>query len=81
MPEWLQGLLIPVAGLAIPTVIGFFLPRKKTRGWGVSVGKMLSAFGQKKMGKSAYEKAEGKLQSSINDFIEGVHEGLDADDK
>jgi hypothetical protein len=49
--------------------------------WGRAVGKALSACGQRRIGRDAWERVEDKFKGTINDFILGVLDGLDSDDK
>ena len=43
-------------------------------------GRMLSSFGQRKIGIRKWEKIEDRIQSTVADFINGVNAGLESDD-
>lgn len=74
------GVLIPVAAAAIPAIIGFALPRKKTYAWGLAIGKFCSTFLRQKLGTAGGQTVENRFQTTIADFIEGLNAGLDQDD-
>jgi len=83
--EWLSNPLVHglVGGVGVPLVawlITYFLPRAKTRAFGVKIGKSVSFFGRNKLG-AGWEKIEAKAQETITDLYEGFIEGLDADDQ
>lgn len=61
-------------------VVARVMPNDKLRMHGVRVGRFISMFGAGKIGKSLWEKVEDFLESSSTVFLDGVKEGLDADD-
>ena len=80
--DWHSILISAVVVVGVPLVgwlWGLLLPRKSVRAWGVRLGKVMSAFGQKKVGKY-WESNEKRFQSTLADFIGGVNEGLNFDD-
>ncbi len=81
----MNEILIGLAGaIGIPLfgfTWGLFMKPKKVKGWGVRLGKLASALGQKKVGRKGWEKIEKRFQGTLSDFMEGIQEGLDADDK
>ena len=81
MSDWVMGLLIPLVPAVGCTAITFFLPRSKTRAWGRSLGRVCSKFLRQKLGVGGGEKVESRLQTTVSDFMEGVMEGMDSDDK
>lgn len=81
MSDLLAGLLIPIGVAALPTAIGFFLPRKKTKAWGKSLGRSLSKLLRQKLGTRGGEKVENRIQTTVSDFCEGLMRGLDEDEK
>ena len=84
--DWLQAhpiiaSLISTAG--VPLIlwgINTVLPKDKTHALGFRIGRAMSVFGQKKAGKH-YESVENRLQTTLTDFVGGIMEGLDSDDK
>uniref|UniRef100_A0A6M3KPX1 Holin n=1 Tax=viral metagenome TaxID=1070528 RepID=A0A6M3KPX1_9ZZZZ len=90
MPDWLSNIIpVIITGIIGATVIPLllsawqrFLPREKTKLWGLRVGKFISFFMGKKIGRNNWEKLENNLASTIYDFwVSGVIEGLNADDE
>jgi len=77
----IPGLIGAVGVPLVAYLFGLLLPRKVTHGVGYKLGSLLSALGQKKVGKFAWEKVEDRIQSSVDDFVQGVQAGLDSDDK
>ncbi len=82
--EWLDHLLPGLIGaVAAPLALYMFgqlLPRERTYGFGYWAGRMLSSFGQRKIGIRKWEKIEDRIQSTVADFINGVNAGLESDD-
>ena len=82
MNELIIGALIPVGFSTIFALWTAVMKREATYKWGFVIGSALSVFlGQKVKGGKAYEKNEGKLQSTIFDFSRGIIEGMDKDDE
>jgi hypothetical protein len=79
MPEWLIGGLTVLVSASIPSVIVFFLSRINTEALGKRAGAAVTKFGNLKFGKG-YEKVEGRLQMTLNDFVSGFNHGADQDD-
>jgi hypothetical protein len=75
------GALFPMAISALFGALTILLKRENTHKWGFAIGRVLSPFFGRKTGKEAYEKFEGRFQTTIYDFCLGVIEGLDADDE
>ncbi len=59
----------------------FVLPNKVVRGTGKTIGVTVSTFLGQKAGKKNGEKVEAYFQGSISAFVDGLNDGLDADDK
>ena len=82
--EWLYHLLPGVIGaVVVPLMLytfGLLLPRERTYGFGYQAGRMLSSFGQRKIGIRKWEKIEDRIQSTVADFVNGVNAGLESDD-
>ena len=80
MNEFLIG---AIGAVGIPLalwLIGIALPREKTHKWGYNVGRFVTVFLRQKLGKQG-EKIENRMQTTVADFMDGVYEGLDSDDK
>ena len=80
MNTLLIGAIGAVGVPALIFIINLFLSNKKVEAWGRLHGKILSAFGQRKVGKANYEKLENKYQGTLNAYILGLQYGLDSDD-
>lgn len=82
--EWIHhlisGLLGAVAAPMLVYLVGIFLNRKNTYAMGYTVGRLMTGFGQRKIGKG-WEKLEDRIKSTVADFVKGVYEGLDSDDR
>jgi len=79
MPEWLIGGLTVLVSASVPSVIVFCLSRFNTQALGKRAGAAVTKFGNLKFGKG-YEKVEGRLQMTLNDFVDGFNRGVDQDD-
>ncbi|HHE46842.1 MAG TPA: hypothetical protein ENL08_03960 [Bacteroidetes bacterium] len=80
--DWSSILTGVVGVVAVPLVlymIGLLLPRRRTFGWGYRLGKLLTAFGQRRIGPG-WERIEDRVKGTVADFVEGIYAGLDADD-
>lgn len=79
--EIIKDVLLSTAGMGVVfLIIARIVPNAKLRGYGVILGKKASAYGGKKLGKAAWRHVELFLQNSVSVFLEGVKEGLNADD-
>ena len=80
-----MDLILPIIGViaggVAPMLIARFLPRKTVKALGVKLGKAITAFGSVKMGTKNWNKAEDSLQITMQDFVDGVDERLNSDDK
>ncbi len=74
------GILLPIGVAALFAGLTAFLSRAGTHNFGMKIGKFLSPLFGNKVGKKAYEKFEGSLQTTIYDFCMGLIKGLDEDD-
>lgn len=73
--ELIAGNYITAGLLVAP----FVLPNAAVRKVGLGLGRSLSLVLRQKIGKSG-EAVEGYFQGSINALVQGLNEGLDADD-
>jgi len=80
MPEWLVGGLAVLASTTAPSITVFFLSRFNTEALGERIGVAITKLGNRKFGKG-YEKVEGRVQMTLNDFVKGFNKGADRDDK
>lgn len=80
MSNTLIGILIPVAVSGFMAGLTMILKRERTYRWGFGIGKALSPFFGRRLGKKRYEDFENRFQSTIYDFSQGLIDGLDADD-
>lgn len=80
---WQQIGLAALGAVGVPALLFVWvliLKPKTVHGWGRGMGSLLSAFGQKKVGRENWEKIENRLSGTISDFISGMQEGMDSDD-
>jgi len=80
--DWSLILHGAIGAVGVPVVLylfGLLLSRKTTHAFGFKIGKLTSGFGQKKVGGS-WDKIESRIQTTIQDFVDGVKDGLDSDD-
>ena len=81
--EWISLILPGLVGVVVVPaalyLIGLFMPRRITYSFGYRIGRLLTGFGQKRMGHD-WEQLEDSMKSTVSDFVEGVYEGLDSDD-
>ena len=81
MSPLIAKILLSSAGVTfLLFVVARILPNEKIKAAGVRVGRGLSLFGVGKLGKALWEKVEDFLENSSTVFLDGVKEGLDADD-
>lgn len=81
MGNIVSNVILSGAGAAfLLFIVARILPNEKIRALGVSIGKTVSAFGARKVGKAFWEKVEDFLENSSGVLLEGIKEGLDADD-
>lgn len=85
MMDWLANPIVhgAIGTIGVPAVLflfGLLMKPERVRSWGYACGKVITTLLRQKIGKSAGEKIEGRFQSTINDFIGGLHEGMDFDD-
>jgi len=79
MDQTALGAIIGVlVGMILPLLFATFLPNAKFYNWGVSVGKKMSAEGNKIIGKN-YEQLENNLTGSMLSFSQGVKDGAAQD--
>lgn len=67
-----------LVGVILPIVFANFIPNEKFYKWGKSVGRKMSAAGNKLVGKS-YEQLENNLTGSMLSFSQGIKEGAGED--
>lgn len=83
MPEWLSFVIPGLIGaVGIPLILFVWqalLKRERVKKWGYRIGRFLSKVLGQKLGAAGSEKVEGRIKSTISDFIDGVYEGLDED--
>ncbi len=79
MPEWAWAIIGVVTPPLLSYIIGLFLPRRRTYGWGYQVGRILTRLGQRRIG-AGWERIEDRVKATVADFVEGVYDGLDSDD-
>ena len=77
----LIGAAIPLVAGLLTTILQLFLSRSKTRAWGYRAGRLASAFLRQKLGKKQGETLENTFQMTVSDFMEGLMEGLDSDER
>ena len=79
--EMLKNVVLGGAGVSLVLLIlARMVPNEKLGAWGEALGKLLSAFGTKKLSKSTWEKVEDFLENSLTVFFAGLRKGLDSDD-
>jgi len=79
---------IIVQVIAFATALGIFsaliakyIPNDKLYAWGVQSGEFLNSLGTSKIGSSAWEKLEDFLVNSVGEYLRGMKDGLDANEK
>ena len=79
MNEVIAGLM-GAAGLPVLFyLVNLFLPNEKVEQFGEFLGKAMTTFGRKKLGKS-YEGLESRFQNTLKHLIIGLNRGADSDD-
>jgi len=79
-------MLIPVAvgGLGIPLLVWCwqrFLPRPKTYMMAFKIGRAVTTWGDVKMGKVAFAKAENMAITTLYDICDGLRDGMRPEEK
>lgn len=69
-----------VIGLVL-TLIARLIPNEKLYAWGLMAGRFFNVLGTTKIGAPAWEKLEHFLVNSVGEYLRGMKDGLEEDDK
>ena len=66
MPEWAWAIIGVVTPPLLSYIIGLFLPRRRTYGWGYRVGRIMTGLGQRRIG-AGWERIEDRVKATYRD--------------
>ena len=82
--DWSSIGLAALGAVGVP-LLGFawqaFLKRETTFKWGRSLGVVLSKVFAQRLGPKIGQEVEGRFSTTVQDFVDGLKEGLAADNQ
>lgn len=81
--DFITGLWSSTPGWGVGLVLAatpFFMPNSVLHGAGKTLGALISTTLRQKVGKGPGEKVERYFQGTLAAFLDGLNEGMDADD-
>ena len=79
MTEWGWTLIGAVGAPLIAFLWQAFLKRETTEQWGTRAGKVITRFLRQRLGVKGGDSVRDRFQSTVEDFLRGLEQGLKAE--